>query len=116
MLKRGEVSNPNFKRIVTITIANGTATKTEEVVIDGVLTDIYFDCPEIGSLTNELILKDEDDHIIYATGEVADNTSHPIHLQRTLEGTTKVVVETSGDVGEDETYTVTLKGMKLSRG
>ncbi len=116
MLKRGEVSNPNFSRDVIVVVANGTATKTEEVKIDGVLTDIYFNCPEIGALTNELLLKDVHGNIIYATGEVADDANHPIHLQRTLVGITKVTVETSGDVGEDETYTIRLNGMKLSRG
>lgn len=114
--EEGEVLSPTFSEKITLVVASGTATKTVEISINGLLTDVYFNCPEIGALTNELKLKDADDDLIYATGEVADNTNHPIHLQRLLEGVTKVIVETSGNVGEDEIYVVKIKGMKLSGG
>lgn len=99
-----------------IVVANGTSTKEGDVLKNMLLSDLYFNVPAIvTSVDNKakLELLDEDDNVIYSTGDLAAAvaTKYPIHLQRAIMNTTTFKVTTDGNVNADETFYVTVRGV-----
>ena len=99
-----------------IVVASGASTKEENVSRNMLLSDLYFSVPAIVTgVSNKakLELLDEDDNVIYSTGDLAATaaTKYPIHLQRAIMNTTTFKVTTDGNVNADETFYVTARGM-----
>lgn len=99
-----------------IVVANGASTKEEDVSPNMILTDLYFNVPAIVTgVSNKakLELLDEDDNVIYSTGDLAATvaTKYPVHLQRGIMNTTTFKVTTDGNVNADEPFYITARGI-----
>ena len=80
--------------LVTV-LDNGTNAETD-VEMNGVIKQIHFITPDLDDTdTAELLLHDADDHVIYASGEKAENGSHVINVERAVCGTITFRVECS---------------------
>lgn len=111
-----EGSKPIAGFKLEIVVASGASTKEEDVLKNMLLSDLYFNVPAIVTgVANKakLELLDEDDNVIYSTGDLAATaaTKYPIHLQRGIMGTTTFKVTTDGNVNANETFYVTVRGM-----
>ena len=102
---------------IEIVVASGTSSKEEAVLINMMLTDLYFNVPAIvTALANEakVELFKEDDNVIYSSGNLAATTAtkYPAHnLLRGLKNETTIKVTTDGNVDADETFFVILDGI-----
>ena len=80
-----------------------------------VLTDMYLQAPAIGTVgkTIKLELLNEDGVAMYSTGDLdaTGATDHPIHLQRSLMGTTTVNITTDAVVTGAKTFYLGLRGI-----
>lgn len=102
---------------IEIVVASGTSSKTEEISLNMVLTDLYFNVPAI--VTNvankaKVELLKEDANVVYSSGDLAATaaTKYPAHdMLRGLRNTTSVKVTTDGNVNADETFYVVFDGV-----
>lgn len=104
-----------------VVIANASSEKEEHLDADEhtcmncVLTDIYLQAPAIGTVgkTIKLELLNEDGVAMYSTGDLdaTGATDHPIHLQRSLMGTTTVNITTDAVVTGAKTFYLGLRGI-----
>jgi len=107
-----------------IVMAVGTLEKEEEVMANMLLTDIYFEAPDLDPSANtiQLELLTERGNVIYdtgaldASGNTGDEMSHSIHFpdasgNRALYGTTTVKLTADADVSENITNYIEFFGM-----
>jgi len=85
-----------LKTAVTLDPDTGLDDEKEvDITIVGVVTQIHFVVPALDSGTCELLLHDEDNKILFASGELAASTTHVLNMQRAVCGTTTLRIETS---------------------
>lgn len=102
-----------------IVMAQATSTKEETFTVNMLLTDLYFETPDLdpSASTIKLELLSARGNVIYSTGEldasenVTDPMSHPVHLQRGLSGITTAKLTADADISENKTSYIEFFGM-----
>ena len=92
---------------VTSTVLDTTAAIETDVAVNGLTKQLHFIIPALDVTdTAELLLHDAEDNILYASGELAQSTSHVINAERALCGTITIRIETSTAQAADRAFTV----------
>ena len=96
------------KQTVTVAAA-GTNAETDVTAFNGLTKQIQFTTPNLDNTdTAELKLQDEDDNTLYASGELAESTTHVLNVERAICGTLTLRVECSGAQTSEVAFTVTI--------
>ena len=93
-----------------ISVASGAQVGSQDITLNGIITDISYVIPDAVSATAELKLRDSNDVDWFATGELAESTTHILNVSESITGTTTIRIETASAETTGATHTVYLKG------
>lgn len=93
----------------TVTVDKDGTNGEEDITINGLTKQIQFTTDDLDDTdTAELKLQDEDNNTLYASGELAEDTTHVLNVERAVCGTTTLRVECSGQQVAEREFTVTI--------
>lgn len=94
-----------------IVAAQETNGELDFAFLNSAVTQIHFTIPDLDDTdTAELLIHDEDDNVLYASGEKAEDTTHVINVERSLCGALTLRVECSGAQAAERTFVVKMYG------
>ena len=108
---RNKINDPVGRRKKTITLdyVSAPAVIELDMPFNGLTKEIVFKVPALSdSHTAELKILDEDDNVLFASGEKAESETHVLIAERALCGTITLKIETSGNETADRAFDVTI--------
>lgn len=90
-----------------ITVASSGSSAESDAELNGITKQIIFVVPDLDdSDTAEVKLLDSNDYELYASGELAESTTHVINVERAMAQTTTIRVECSGTQAANRAFVV----------